>query len=134
MKKHIYFDKYKGDFWPSIDELKPYFIADKGQQWFNSGGNDTAGLDLIGVDGTGSKPFGKGRKDIGPTADVYSLGVLLYELLTGTTPLEAGRLRGVGRSEVVLMIRQEEAPAPSRRLSGSAQRQSVAAARRGRRT
>ena len=85
MKKHIYFDKYKGDFWPSIDELKPYFIADKGQQWFNSGGNDTAGLDLIGVDGTGSKPFGKGRKDIGLSMwGKPGLGVLIIYERTGS--------------------------------------------------
>ena len=55
--------------------------------------------------------------DVDTRSDIYSLGVLLYELLTGTTPLEAKVLHGVAYGEIQRIIREEEPPKPSTRLS-----------------
>src|SRR5437868_6631056 len=57
--------------------------------------------------------------DVDTRSDMYSLGVLLYELLTGATPLDRERLRQAAYAEVLRLIREEEPPRPSTRISGS---------------
>ncbi|MGH7180060.1 MAG: serine/threonine protein kinase, partial [Tepidisphaeraceae bacterium] len=86
---------------------------------------------IIGTYETMSPEQADGSPDIDTRTDVYSLGVVLYELLSGTKPFDSATLRQAAEQEIKRIIREVEPPRPSTRLSGMGEEATkIATARR----
>ncbi len=72
---------------------------------------------LVGTPLYMSPEQAEGSLDIDTRSDVYALGVLLYELLTGTTPLDPRQVRAAAFGEIYRLVREVDPPRPSTRLA-----------------
>lgn len=118
----------------SLNDGQPHAkVIDFGIAKATTGGltaHQTQNQQLIGTPEYMSPEQAEGSRDIDTRTDVYSLGVLLYELLTGCTPFRGEDLRAASLSEIQRIIREVDPLRPSTRLRQTAQSIATVAAAR----
>jgi WD40 repeat protein len=113
---NILVTEYDGAAAPKVID---FGLAKATEQTFADGAAATRMGAVLGTVQYMSPEQAQSPADLDTRSDIYSLGVVLYELLTGTTPLIPERLAGVGLAEVLRRISEESSPAPSVRLRES---------------
>jgi hypothetical protein len=95
MKKSAYFASRDVKGWPRPEEIAHYFLAPPGQRWSFQTGNDTAGFDVVGVDGTGHLPPDQ-RANVTLTLSAHpKFGVYLIPAFVGFDSRRLPRARRV---------------------------------------
>lgn len=101
----------------AVPKVIDFGIAKALDQEFSTRTFANSGAQIIGTPLYMSPEQAEQReRDIDTRTDIYSLGAILYEILTGTTPFERGTFAGLKHAEIGQIIREQEPPAPSQRL------------------
>jgi WD40 repeat protein len=106
------------DNWQPVPKIIDFGVAKATQQRLTEKTLFTAHRQLVGTPEYMSPEQATfGESDVDTRSDIYSLGVLLYELVVGTTPFNAAQLGSRGYDEICRVIREVDPVTPSRRLS-----------------
>ena len=122
----IHRDLKPGNILASTQDGKPHAkvidfgVAKATSERVKSDAVQTEQRQLVGTPLTMSPEQAAGSADIDTRTDIYSLGVVLYELLTGSTPIDLRTLRSTGLAQLEKLICEHDPPRPSSRVGGTA--------------